>query len=855
MFDSFNLKIKLKTIFRLIIFLLMVILIKFEPLNINFNASVNYARNLNNTEVFLYLILGFVSVLMTTFYDFFWFQLNKKKIGLTKILKVSVISNVINNLAGTGGVTGIVIRRLFYQDKDISDGEMHKMNILLLPSFFTGLSGLLVISFFFTMFYETAFKSTILFNVFALLGGAYLILYLFSEYVPFEAIKKKIDQLEFHYSLKIKVFMLFASIIEWLVVVTFIWVIVMQLNKNISYLDVIISYSVAYILGMISFMPAGIIVFDFFMIFSLNRIGMSGFEGTSTVIIFRVFYYIIPFIIANLFFYLEFIFKNKKILKKIEIKSIIGRLKNKINLSPIQLEIISDVSGFLLWIMTLMAGVLLIVSAINPILPKEIQIIESLVSIWVFQLSHFNALFFGILLLALSDEIRLRVREAYYLSMVFLSLGLSFNLIKGFIFKEAFILLSIIVVFALNKKYFYRLFVPFNWSRMIKKVCVAQIVLGLNFFLTPVVDYEIAQMIAISLLVQTSIIALYYVWGAYYSKKPPWRSQTQGSIFQITDDFHKAHFGTVLSHLIYAGDKNIYLTGDKSVLFAFKPLGDKLIVLGDPIGDQNQIENALNEFRKFADIYGYTPIFYQIEEEQLKNYHEIGYTFFKLGEAAKIDLEAFTLETPKMRGFRNTRNRFEREGWTLEMHQPPHNQSLLEELKIISDEWLKNREEKGYSLGRFEENYLNKSPLGVLSNDDQKYAFASLMPAYNNNSIALDLMRFLDASPNSTMEFLLLKLIEWTSENHYKYFDLGMAPLSNVGKSDYASFAEKMASRIFASERFKYNFKGLRQYKDKFRPIWVYKYIAYPVENKIEPIAINISMMIGKSYKEKSKKK
>lgn len=855
MINFFNIKIKLKTIFRIIILLLMLVLIEFEPLKIHFNNAINYVRNLNSSEVFLFLTLGFVSVLMTTFYDFIWFQLNNRKIRFRKILKTSAISNVINNLIGTGGVTGIMIRRLFYQDNDISDEEMDQMSILLLPSFFTGLSGLLVISFCFTLFYGTSFESTLLVNTFALLGGVYLIVYLFSEYIPFEKIKKRIDKLEFHYSLKIKLYMILASTIEWLVVVTFLWIIAMQLNNSIPYLDVIISYSVAYSLGMMSFMPAGIIVFDFFMIFGLNRIGMSGFESTSTVIIFRIFYYMIPFIIANVFFYVEFIIKNKKIVKKIDVKSILSRLKNKFNLSPLQLDIISDISGFLLWIMTLMAGILLIVSAINPLLPKEIQLIKSIVSIQVFQISHFNALFFGILLLVLSDEIRLRVRQAYYLSIVFLSLGLSFNLIKGFNLKETAIFLSIVLVFVLNKKYYYRLFVPYNWSRMIKKMLVAQIVLGLNFFLTPVIDYSRVQMIAISLVVQLSIIGLYYIWGRFYSEKPPWRSQTQASIFEITDDFHKHHSGTVLSHLIYAGDKNIYLTNNKNVLFAFKPLGDKLIVLGDPIGDQDQIADALDEFRKFSDIYGYTPIFYQVEEEQLKNYHEIGYTFFKLGEAARIDLEAFTLETPKMRGFRNTRNRFVREGWELNIYQPPHNQSLINELKIISDEWLKNREEKAFSLGRFEENYLNKSPIGVLSKDSKKYAFASLMPAYNNTTIALDLMRFLDESPNSTMEFLLLQLIEWTSNNEYKHFDLGMAPLSNVGKSDYASFAEKMASRIFASERFKYNFKGLRQYKDKFRPTWVHKYIAYPVENKIEPIAINISIMIGKAYKEKIRKK
>ena len=65
----------------------------------------------------------------------------------------------------------------------------------------------------------------------------------------------------------------------------------------------------------------------------------------------------------------------------------------------------------------------------------------------------------------------------------------------------------------------------------------------------------------------------------------------------------------------------------------------------------------------------------------------------KLGEEAVVDLNTFTITGKKRAGMRATFNRFEREGYTFSIHQPPFSDELFEELKV-SDAWLGGKREK-----------------------------------------------------------------------------------------------------------------------------------------------------------------
>ena len=88
-------------------------------------------------------------------------------------------------------------------------------------------------------------------------------------------------------------------------------------------------------------------------------------------------------------------------------------------------------------------------------------------------------------------------------------------------------------------------------------------------------------------------------------------------------------------------------------------------------------------------------------------YHDFGYNFFKLGEEAVVDLNTFTITGKKRAGMRATFNRFEREGYTFSIHEPPFSDELYEELRKVSDAWLGGKER--FSLGYFDREYISRA--------------------------------------------------------------------------------------------------------------------------------------------------
>ncbi|MEI2719089.1 MAG: phosphatidylglycerol lysyltransferase domain-containing protein [Gemmatimonadales bacterium] len=63
----------------------------------------------------------------------------------------------------------------------------------------------------------------------------------------------------------------------------------------------------------------------------------------------------------------------------------------------------------------------------------------------------------------------------------------------------------------------------------------------------------------------------------------------------------------------------------------------------------------------------------------------------------------------------------------------------------------------------------------------------------------------------------------------YHHFNLGMAPLAGLPEHALAPLWSRVGNAVFEhGERF-YGFQGLRQYKAKFDPAWVPRYLASPV--------------------------
>ncbi|MEJ2688663.1 MAG: phosphatidylglycerol lysyltransferase domain-containing protein, partial [Deltaproteobacteria bacterium] len=176
---------------------------------------------------------------------------------------------------------------------------------------------------------------------------------------------------------------------------------------------------------------------------------------------------------------------------------------------------------------------------------------------------------------------------------------------------------------------------------------------------------------------------------------------------------------------------------------------------------------------------------------------------------------------------------------------------LLPVLAGISEAWLadKNAAEKGFSLGFFNEAYLRRLPAAIIRKDEKIFAFANLWPGGDFQELSIDLMRFLPEAPHGIMDFLFLSIMLWGKEQRYRWFSFGMAPLAGLERQKVASLWRNIGTFVYRHGEHFYNFQGLREYKDKFDPVWEPKYLAYPQAFSLPAIFINLSALIGGGLK------
>jgi phosphatidylglycerol lysyltransferase len=99
------------------------------------------------------------------------------------------------------------------------------------------------------------------------------------------------------------------------------------------------------------------------------------------------------------------------------------------------------------------------------------------------------------------------------------------------------------------------------------------------------------------------------------------------------------------------------------------------------------------------------------------------------------------------------------------------------------------------------------------------------------------------------MDYLFTELILWGRQTGFKWFNLGMAPLSGMENNELAPLWHKLGTFIFTHGEHFYNFRGLRHYKEKFSPLWKPKYLACPKGLMLPRILTNLASLISGGVK------
>jgi phosphatidylglycerol lysyltransferase len=305
------------------------------------------------------------------------------------------------------------------------------------------------------------------------------------------------------------------------------------------------------------------------------------------------------------------------------------------------------------------------------------------------------------------------------------------------------------------------------------------------------------------------------------------------------------------ANLALMGDKALLFSDNKTAFIMYGIEGRSWVALGDPVGPEKEMAELVWRFHEICDRHDGWTVFYEVYGQNIGIYLDLGLTLFKIGEEARIPLENLFVEENDRRNLGRLHHKVERKGCTFEIVPPAQIGPLLPEFKKISDAWMeaKNTKEKKFSLGYFDEEYLKKFPAGIVQRDGKIVAFANIFCGAEGEELSADLMRHLPEAPYGVMDYLFVELMLWGKREGYRWFNLGMAPLSGLEDPDSPSLWNRFGSFVFRHGEHFYNFQGLREYKEKFDPIWEPKYLASPAGPALPRILVNIASLISGGLK------
>ena len=834
---------KYKNVIKGILFIsiLILVLIEFSHMRktVSFSAVKDILSHLSILQILSLLILGILAVSPMMLYDYILTKELGKKISVFKLIENSWTINSLNNLIGFAGIIDLGLRYSYFSEEEEGDKTMQGISKVM-PYFMSGLSLLSFISLLLVFSYNA--NNTLKTYSFVL-ALASLIL----PVLLFLSTRKNLDYFG-NLSIKKILALIGTSLLDWLFVSGFFFYVGRVLGYNVSFVNIIPLYCISICIGIVSMIPGSLGSFDLIMIGGLLHLSLNHNEAASWLLLFRIFYYFIPFFIGLILF----------------IKSMGGQINDKFLGLPGKLSNI--ISRGMLHFMANFFGFFLMASAILPDEIHNIPIIGKMDPIHGQLLFQFPSFLLGSLFFLLGRFIKRHSAFTKPFSIVLCPISLIYiNLGDCSVFGSLYILVFLILLYTernrLNRKaFFYPLEdrikdIGYIVSSFIVTVFLLYVSRGntggnsLGFQLFHHNGFFSSASIGthffngffirfLHLFAYLLIIAFFYIAV---------ESMAKDRHFTFGEKFEKSRYKAFLesfdntdlnASLAFLGDKLIYYyTEDEKDLVAFQfALEDgKAVVMGDPIGRSEYFNKAVSAFIKDAEDKNLIPLFYEISQDITLLLHNFGYDFMKFGETAKVDLTEFGLVGKSGRKFRAITNRGENSGYSFKVEFPPFSNNFLDELKNISDNWLLGRQEKGFSLGYFDRDYLSLAPIACALDDSGNIqAFANFLVCNNDNESSIDLMRYdPKTEKNGIMDYLFVRIFLYMKENNVRYFDLGMAPLSNVGQYDHSFLNEKLAFLVYSFTNRFYSFGGLRKYKEKFAPFWEARYLSFPKDSNL----------------------
>jgi phosphatidylglycerol lysyltransferase len=509
---------------------------------------------------------------------------------------------------------------------------------------------------------------------------------------------------------------------------------------------------------------------------------------------------------------------------------------------------------------TFLSGAVLLASGALPAGIGRLELVQRLFALPVIEASHFAASLLGAMLLIVAHGLHRRLDAAWLLAVSLLGAGAVLSLVKGWDYEEATLLAVAALALLPVRGQFHRtsslLDAPFEPAWI---VAIAIVLAGAAWLVQFAHGHgEVAASTwwqfawssegPRSLRATVGAIALLVMLALHRLLRPA--PPAPPAVAQ--DELERARpiverSASTYANLVYRGDKTLLFSDAGDAFLMYGRHGRSWIAMGDPVGEADAAAGLAWRFLELADRNDGRCVFFEVHDARRGLYAELGLTLTPIGEEARVDLQAFDLDSAHHAGLRQSRAKLQRRGWRFEILAREAVPAVLPELRRISQSWLSGKatREKGFSNASFDEAYLRRFPVAVVRQGEQVVAFANVWYGAGREELSVDLMRHVPEAPNGTMDFLFAELLLHGRGEGFRWFNFGVAPLAELETHADRAMWRRIGAFVYRHAEHFYNFEGLRRYKAKYHPVWTPVYVASPGGLALAPVLIDVAALIA----------
>ncbi len=620
---------------------------------------------------------------------------------------------------------------------------------------------------------------------------------------------------------------LFYSVLIEITGIAHLYVAMLALQYNPSLFAAFLGYIISVIFLIVSPFLRGLGAIEVSMTFVLVRLGYNSVEAVAITLLYRFFEFWLP-LISGAF---SFLLKINKLLMRI-------------------------VPALLL----LSLGIINIVSVLTPAISERIHWLKDFLPVDAIIVSNYFVLVLGLFLLVTASFMLKGLKIAWWFAFVLSFVSMIGNLTKAVDYEEAIAAFLVMIVLIFTKKDYYVKNNPKLRSVGIQTAILSMLavmvysVVGFyyldkkhfnidfsllqsirysleNYFLVGSSDLIASDNFANKFILSINIsgfltfgFLIYTLIRPYFFKSYPSPEELENPRKLISQ-----YGRSCLDYFKTYQDKMIFESEGQNAFISYRPAGNFAVALENPVAEnEEQMKQCINQFDLFCFETGFKSIYYRVPECDLPLYKSLKKKVLFLGQEGLVDLNSFTLEGGSKKSIRNALSKVKERGYKSKIHTPPIKDGLLQKIKSVSDEWLDEtgRSEIIFSQGMFNWDELKQQTLITVENSEEKIvAFLNIIPDYAPGEGTYDLVRKTMDAPNGVMDFLIVELFGYLKAEGYSYANMGFAPMS--GLNDPHTFKEKSMKFAYEKIRGFSQYKGLREYKEKFVSVWINKYLIY----------------------------